>query len=87
MGRRLAMVAVEGDHESPWILALGREREVRISGVGHITMLLESHSGSETLMPLLIGVNELRDMAKIRRYKFTKRTVATDAPTTVEVTY
>lgn len=87
MGRRLAMVAVEGNHESPWILALGQEREVRISGGGDVVMTLESRDGAEKQLSLLIGVNELDSMSHTRRYKFTKRAVAVDAPTTVEVVY
>ena len=87
MGRRLAMVAVEGNHESPWILSLGRERDVRVSGIGDITMVLESRDGVAEHKSLLIGINELGDMSAIRRYKFEKRAVAADVPTTVEVTY
>jgi len=87
MGRRLAMVAAEGNYTSPWILAMGRELEVHVTGSGTIVMELESRDGTVRLQSLLDGSSKLDDMKAVKRYRVLKTAVASDTPTTVEVIY
>lgn len=87
MGRRLAMVAAEGTHTSPWILAIGRELEVHVSGSGLIVMELESRDGTVRLQSLLDGSSKLDGMKTVKRYRVLKTAVASDTPTTVEIIY
>lgn len=87
MGRRLAMVAVEGDYTSPWLHPNGKEREVRVTGNGTIELVQEGRDGSVTTCQLPNGASKITGMEKAFRYRVTKRAILDDEPTTVEVIY
>jgi hypothetical protein len=87
MGRRLAMVAVEGDYTSPWLHPNGKEREVRVTGNGTIELVREGRDGRTTTSPLPYGTSTISGMDRVFRYRVTKRAILDDEPTTVEVIY
>jgi hypothetical protein len=82
MSMKLAMVACLGPHEGPWARTRGSERELRISGDGHVQLQCEDSTGLQRLIDFdSPGVFVFPE--GVVRYRLCKPSKGT--PTTVEV--